>query len=182
MRIGHDQEFNFALVLEGAQPLALLVEDVGGDFDRDLHDDARGAVLAQLLADEAQDRERHRLDAADAADADATRAHDVARLAERRPQTLARHLQQSEARQPADLDAGAIHLHGVAQPIFDIALVLGRLHVDEVDDDQATDVTDAQLARDFIRRFEIGVGGGGLDIAPRVARAELMSIETSASV
>ncbi len=49
-------------------------------------------------------------------------------------------------------------LHRVAQPILDLALVLGRLHVDEVDDDEAADVADAQLARDLIRRLEIGVG------------------------
>ena len=41
----------------------------------------------------------------------------------------------------------------------------GRLHVDEVDDDQAADVTDAQLAGDLVRRFEVGVGRGGFDVA-----------------
>jgi hypothetical protein len=38
-------------------------------------------------------------------------------------------------------------------------------HVDEVDDDQAADVADAQLPRDFVGRLEVGVGGGGLDVA-----------------
>ena len=109
--------------------------------------------------------ERHRLDAADAADADAARADDVARLAERRTQALARHLEQAEARQPADLDARAIHLHRIAQPILDVALVLRRLHVDEIDDDQSADVADAQLARDLVRGFEVRIERRGLDVA-----------------
>jgi hypothetical protein len=47
-----NDELGFALVLERAQPLALLVEEVSGDIDRYLHDDARRAVLAHFLADE----------------------------------------------------------------------------------------------------------------------------------
>src|SRR5579863_6840454 len=161
-----DDELGAALVLERAQPLALLVDQVGRHRHRYLRDDARGAVLAQLLADQTQYRERHRLDAADAADAHAARADDVARIAERGPQPLARHLEQPEARQAPDLDAGAVHLHGIAQPVLDVALVLARLHVDEVDDDQSADVTDAQLAGDLIGRLEIGVGRSSLDVAP----------------
>src|SRR5438477_9731410 len=40
------------------------------------------------------------------------------------------------SRQAADLDASAIHLHRVAQPVLDVTLVLGGLHIDEVDDDE----------------------------------------------
>ena len=40
-----------------------------------------------------------------------------------------------------------------------------RLHVDEVDDDQAADVADAQLAGDLVGRLEVGVERGGLDVA-----------------
>ena len=36
-------------------------------------------------------------------------------------------------------------------------MVLLRRHVDEVDDDQAADVAQTQLAGDLVRRFEIGV-------------------------
>ena len=128
-------------------------------------------VLARFLADQAQDGERHRLDAADAAHAGAARADDVARFAERRTQALARHLQQAEARDAPDLDARAVLLHGIAQSVFDVALVLLRLHVDEVDDDQAAEVAQAQLARDFVRGFEVGVDRGGFDVASRAWRA-----------
>jgi hypothetical protein len=81
------------------------------------------------------------------------------------------HLQQAEARQASDLDARAIHLHRVAQPVFHVALVLRRLHVDEVDDDEAADVADTELTGDFVRGFEVGVGRRGLDVRRRAWRA-----------
>ena len=163
-----DDELGSALILERAQPVALLVHEVGGDGDGNLGHDARGAVLAQFLADQAQHRERHRLDAADAADAYAARTDDVAGFPERGPQALSRHLEQAEARQAADLDARTIHFHGVAQAVLDLALILRGLHVDEVDDDQATDVTDTQLPGDLIGGFQVGIGRRSLDV--RAAR------------
>jgi hypothetical protein len=81
-----------------------------------------------------------------------------------------------------DLDPGAVHLEGVAQAVFHLALVLGRGHVDEVDDDQAAQVAQAQLAGDFIGRLQVGVQRGFLDIAALGGAAELMSMETRASV
>ena len=82
----------------------------------------------------------------------------------RRTQTLTRQLQQTKAGNTADLNTCAILLHCVAQTIFHSTLILGRFHVDEVDDNQAADVTQTQLPGDFIRRFKIGVGRGGLDV------------------
>ncbi len=106
-----------------------------------------------------------RIDAADRAHAAAARAIDARRLADRRTQALTGQLEQAEARDAADLDAGTILLHGIAQAIFDRALILLRLHVDEVDDDQTAQVAQSQLTGDFVRRFEVGVGRGGFDIA-----------------
>ena len=40
-----------------------------------------------------------------------------------------------------------------------------RLHVDEVDDDQAAEVAQAQLAGDLVGRLEVGVERGRLDVA-----------------
>src|SRR6202012_5345973 len=96
---------------------------------------------------------------------DAPGTNNVARLPERGPQALSRHLEQTEARQPADLDAGAVHLHGVAQAVFDVALVLGRFHVDEIDHNQAADIADTQLPRDLFGGLEIGIGRGRFDVA-----------------
>ena len=42
--------------------------------------------------------------------------------------------------------------------------MLVRCHVDEVDDDQAADVAQAQLPGDFIRRLEVGVQSGFIDV------------------
>ena len=44
-------------------------------------------------------------------------------------------------------------------------MVARFVHVDEVDDDQAADVADAQLAGDLVGCLEVRVGGRGLDIA-----------------
>ena len=165
VEVRHDHEVDVALVLERAQPFALFVDEVGGHFHRHFGDDFGGAILARLFADQAQQRERHRFDGADAADALATRAHLVTRVRQRRAQSLPRHLEQTEAREAPDLDARAIHFHGIAQAIFDRALIAAFFHVDEVDDDQTADVADAQLAGDFVGGFEVGVGGGGFDVA-----------------
>ena len=171
VEVRDDDEIDVALVLQRAQPLALLVDEVGGHVHGDFGDDLGRLVLAGFLADQAQDGQRHGFDRADAADALAARADGVARVAERRPQALARHLEQAETGQAADLDAGAVHLHGIAQPVLDGPLVLRLFHVDEVDDDQAADVADAQLARDLVRGFQVGVGGRRLDVrAARGAR------------
>ncbi|KAG1350140.1 hypothetical protein G6F61_014724 [Rhizopus arrhizus] len=56
-------------------------------------------------------------------------------------------------------------MEGITQALFDGALVLAVFHVDEVDDDQAADVTQAQLAGDFLGRFQVGLERGLLDVA-----------------
>ena len=79
----------------------------------------------------------------------AARAGQVGRLAEAWFQALTRQLHQAEARDLAQLHAGAVELHRVAELVFDFALMLlTTLHVDEVHDDEAAEVTQAQLARD----------------------------------
>ena len=86
------------------------------------------------------------------------------RLAERGPQPLPRHFQEAEAGDPPDLDPRAVHLHGVADHVLDGPLVLCLLHVDEVDDDQATEVAQAQLPGDLLGGLEVGVGRRRLDV------------------
>jgi L-rhamnose isomerase len=97
-------------------------------------------------------------------------------------QPLAAHLHQAEGGDAADLDAGAIVLqrllHRLSRPSGRWTVV----HVDEVDDDEARHVAQPQLARDLLRRFEIGGVAVCSILCSRVERPELMSIETSASV
>src|SRR5690606_19171130 len=133
-------------------------------LDRQRRDDLRRALLAGFLADEAKDRERERLHAADVAGAVAARADGLRRLLERRPQPLPRELQQPEARDAADLDARTVLLHRLAEPILDLALVLVRSHVDEVDDDEPAEVANPELAGDLVRRLEIRRQRGFLDV------------------
>ncbi len=67
-------------------------------------------------------------------------------------------------RDAADLDAGAVVLERFLEPALDRAVVALLVHVDEVDDDQAGEVAQAQLAGDFLGRFEIGLERGVLDV------------------
>ena len=69
---------------------------------------------------------------------------------------LARHFQQAEMRNLADLNARAVVLHRVLDATLDRAVVAAFLHVDEIDDDQAGQIAQAQLARDFVGGFQIG--------------------------
>src|SRR5207237_7647436 len=100
--------------------------------------------------------QRGRFGAADEAGAAAARAVDVRGLLERRLQALARELHHAEARDLADLHAGAVELERVAQAVLHLALVALRLHVDEVDDDQTAQVAKAKLARHLFGGLPIG--------------------------
>ncbi len=62
------------------------------------------------------------------------------------------------------------------QAILDLALVLGAFHVNEVDHDQAAQVAQAQLARDLLGRFEIGVERRRLDVA-RFGRSRRIDVD-----
>src|SRR5690606_32027655 len=94
----------------------------------------------------------------------AARAGDVRTFVQGRAQPLAGQLHQAEAGNLAHLDTGAVEMQGIAQALFDGALVLAVLHVDEVDHDQAAQVPQAQLPRDFVGRFLVGAQGGFLDV------------------
>src|SRR5690606_13501557 len=121
VRIADQHDLHVVALLDRVDPFALLVQQVVRDLDRQRRDDLRRALLAGFLADEAKDRERERLHAADVAGAVAARADGLRRLLERRPQPLPRELQQPEARDAADLDARTVLLHRLAQPILDLA-------------------------------------------------------------
>jgi hypothetical protein len=90
-------------------------------------------------------------------------------------QPLAAHLHQPEARDAADLDAGAVVLQRLLHRLLDLADMAVRFHVDEVDDDQARHVAQAKLAGDLVRRLDVGRVGGLLDIvlAGRAARIDV---------
>ncbi len=53
----------------------------------------------------------------------------------------------------ANLDTRAILAHRFTQTVFNRTLVANRGHVDEVDNNQTTQVAQAELAGDFISGF-----------------------------
>ena len=66
-------------------------------------------------------------------------------------------------RDGADLDAGPVVLQAILETLLDSAVVALLFHVDEVDHDQAGQIAQAQLARHFLGRFEVGLQRGILD-------------------
>jgi len=145
--------------------VALLVEQEGCDRDRHLGAYFGGSVFQGFFFDQAQDGQRQRFDVTDDAGAGAAWADDAAAFAERWAQALTGHFQQAEARDAANLHAGTVGFQAFTHTLFHGALVLRRSHVDEVDDDQAADVTQAQLTCDFLGRFQVGLQGGFFDVA-----------------
>jgi hypothetical protein len=75
-----------------------------------------------------------------------------------------------------------VHLEGFAELALDDAAMLVVHHVDEVADDQATEVAEAQLSDDLLDGIQVGLEGGLLQCRARLELAELTSIATSASV
>src|SRR5581483_11746426 len=84
---------------------------------------------------------------------------------EARPEALARHFEEAEGADAADLDAGAVVTQRLLQPPLDGVPVAPFLHVDEVDDDEPREVAQAELARDLVRGLEVGPRRGLLDVA-----------------
>ena len=79
-------------------------------------------------------------------------------------QTLARHFQQAEARNAADLDAGAVDIGGIHQTLLDVFAVTCHTHINEINNNQAAQIAQTQLAGNFIGRFEIGLVRGFFNI------------------
>ncbi|CDF96756.1 hypothetical protein BN844_2337 [Pseudomonas sp. SHC52] len=145
--------------------VAFFVEQERRHRNRHLGADFSGAVFQGFFFDQAQDRQGQRLDVTDDAGAVAAWADDAAAFAQGRTQALTGHFQQAEARDATDLYTGAVGFQALTDLFFHGALVLGRGHVDEVDDDQAADVAQTQLTGDFLGRFKVGLQGGFFDVA-----------------
>ncbi|MNK94212.1 hypothetical protein D3C87_1144050 [compost metagenome] len=145
--------------------VAFFVEQERSHRDRHLCTNFGGTVFQGFFFDQAQDRQGQRFNVADDAGAVATRADDAAAFAQGWTQALTGHFQQAEARDATDLHASAVGFQAFADFLFHGALVLGRGHVDEVDDDQAADVAQAQLTGDFFGRFKVGLQCGFFDVA-----------------
>ena len=93
------------------------------------------------------------------------RAHRGDRFIEAEAEPLSRHLKKTEMADGPDLDTGAVIAHGILQTPFHSLLIAVFLHIDEIDHDQARQVTKAKLARQFLGRLKIGLQGRFLDVA-----------------
>src|SRR6266478_2955398 len=67
-------------------------------------------------------------------------------------------------RNAPDLDARAILSEAIAELALNRTVVALLVHVDEVDDDQAREVAQAQLSGDFLGRLKVGLERGILDV------------------
>ena len=120
--------------------------------------------LHGLFLQQAQYLQRTRLGIPNDACAVTTRAGDVRAFVQRGTQALARQLHQTETGDLAHLDTGAVEVQGVAQAVFDGALVLAVFHVDEIDHDQTAQIAQAQLAGDFVGGLKVRAGRGFFDV------------------
>ena len=163
--VGNDDDRRVVARFDFAQRAALFVEQEVGDLHRRLYQHLSGVFLHRMLFSHADYGQRQRFDAAHAAVAFALRAHDLAGFTQAGAQALAAHFHQAEAGDAADLHACAVVLQRVLQAVFHVTLVLAAGHVDEVDDHQAAQVAQAQLAGHFIGGFHVGLERGVLDVA-----------------
>src|SRR4029079_11236102 len=136
---------------------------------------ALAAAARSLVLEDAKRRQARRSRGAHQAGAIAVRAGFGRRFEHAGAQALAAHLHQAEARDATYLDAGAVVLQRLLHRLLDLTDMARLLHVDEVDDDEARHVAQPQLTRDLLRRFQVGVVGGLLDImlARRPARVDV---------
>src|SRR5439155_1072806 len=68
---------------------------------------------------------------------------------------------------------GLVALEPFLHQVVNHLLVLAALHVDEIADDQATDITQSKLTRDFICRLQVRLQNCFLDIAPTFVAARI---------
>ncbi|MDH4192340.1 MAG: hypothetical protein OEW21_19310, partial [Betaproteobacteria bacterium] len=165
MGIGNQHDVYLETRLEFLDFRPLLVEQEGGDIDGDLGMHRAGVFLHRLFLQDAQHVQRRRFGATNESRAAAARAADVRGFLQRGLEALTRELEQAEARDLADLHPGAVEMQRLAKAVFHLALVALRLHVDKIDDDQAAQIAQAQLARDLVGSLQVGCERGFLDVA-----------------
>ena len=93
------------------------------------------------------------------------RAGDVVTFGECRAQALTGEFHQTKAADLGHLHTSAVIAKGVLQALFHCALVLRIHHVDEVDHDQTTQVTQTHLTGHFISSFTVGAEGGFFNVS-----------------
>ena len=127
--------------------------------------------LARLAQDLAENLVAHRLRRLDEAAALAGWTRHAQHVFQALARALARHLDQAERRHRRDVVLGVVAGQRFLQRLQHLLAVLLLLHVDEVDDDDAAEVAQPQLARDRHRRLEVGAEDRLLERAVADVRA-----------
>ena len=126
---------------------------------------SRVVELARLAQDFAQDLEADGARGLHLAASFAGRTGLAQHVRERLARALARHLDQPELREATDRHPRAVARQRLLEFREHRVAVLDVHHVDEVDDDDAAEVAQAQLPRDRLRGFEIGLENGVVEAA-----------------
>jgi hypothetical protein len=151
--VGQDNELHILPFLDRLDGASLFVQQEGGHAERQLGEDPLRAVLHRLFFDDAKNRQGQGFDAPDGALAAAAGADQLTGFPERRTQSLPGHFQETKAGDASHLDARPVLLQCLPQPILHLPLIAGGGHVDEVDDEQAPEVSQPKLTGDLIGRL-----------------------------
>ena len=162
---GQNQNPNLVAAFNFDNIVTLFVQQVCGNVDRYLGVDFAAVFLQRLFFDQAHDVQRQGMQVTDKAYATAARADMPAGFAQRGAQTLTGQFHQTKARNSSHLHPGPIQLQRVAHAIFDFALIAVGIHVDEVHNDQTTDIPQPQLARNLIRGLQVRHQCGFFDVS-----------------
>ncbi|GAA10146.1 hypothetical protein ATPR_3150 [Acetobacter tropicalis NBRC 101654] len=147
------------------QPVALVVQHIQRNLSGYMHRNGGRTAACPFFFHSAQHMQGRAFNATHHAGALTVRAGRERSFRHGRAQPLARHFQQPEMGDGAHLDAGAIMAQRVFQAALNHGVVAARLHINEVDHNQASQITQAELARDFISRFLIGAEGCFFNVA-----------------
>ena len=155
-----DLDGDVELALELRQGLALVIEQEEGHVDGQspANDRLVGGADGQLLKS-TKDGQTRRLGPEHEARALTHRAGLVRAGDEPRLDALPGQLEQPELRDPPNLDAGLVELHGLGEGLLDLAAVPGAVHVDEVDHDEPAEIAQPQLARHLFGGLLVGLEG-----------------------
>ena len=164
VRTRQDRNPHAKLPFEVRQLFAVFVQQLQRSIGRRVHFDVIQVItLKQQITDPAHDRGGQRPRRAHHTDTTTHRTADHRGFKNRWTNALAGQFEQAERRNATQLDPRAIAAHGFFEPALNLPTVLGFIHIDEVNHHQTRQIAQAQLTRDFFRRFEVGGQGGFFD-------------------
>ena len=145
--------------------LALAIDQEVDDANRRTQQNFFRPLARALFFQRAQNLQAKAVVRTDQAGAMAMRTRLRGAFQHARTQTLARHLHQTKAGNPANLNARAVGFQLVFQALLDGGVVATLFHVDKVDHDQTGQIAQTQLTRHLFGGLEVGLQRGVFDRA-----------------